>query len=409
MKFLSNLDLNGTSKILNAPLPTGDGDLTSKAYVDASISKFTNGMMFLLDVKNIQKDAELDPGATPANGDRYILTDVTALHANFGSIEGVANNDVVEYVAADSKFVIATAVADYDNVLVVYVDDLHKSYMYVEGQWIYNNNTCIDAGQGLENVTGVLNVKFDGTTIGLNTDGKLEVIDGSIKASKLNADILGGGLQQDATTKAIGLKLAENSGLAIDEDSGALKLANAEAVDKNAVKSYSTTLTAGQTSYTVTHNLNTKDVAINIYEVTGGATALADSVRTDENTATFTFAIPLAADLRVVIMGVPVPVVVTPVVTTVEITPDVVNVVQGTTQQFTAVVKDQEGKVMSAEAVTWTLTGSTPKAGTSLSENGLLTVAANEVVDGSFNVNVTSVTDNTKSNFAMVTIKAPTA
>lgn len=60
------------------------------------------------DVLNIQTDNTLDPGATPATGDRYILTNAASLHANFGTISGLENNDIVEYNG--SAFVI-----DFDS------------------------------------------------------------------------------------------------------------------------------------------------------------------------------------------------------------------------------------------------------------------------------------------------------
>ena len=60
---------------------------------------------FQPDVLDIQVDASLDPGASPTLGDRYILTDTGNLHANFGSISGVQDDDIVEYNG--SAFVVA--------------------------------------------------------------------------------------------------------------------------------------------------------------------------------------------------------------------------------------------------------------------------------------------------------------
>lgn len=49
------------------------------------------------DVLDIQVDNTLDPGATPTTGDRYLITDSTNLHLNFGVIVGLDDNDIVEH------------------------------------------------------------------------------------------------------------------------------------------------------------------------------------------------------------------------------------------------------------------------------------------------------------------------
>jgi hypothetical protein len=56
-------------------------------------------------VLDIQTDAVLDPGASPATGARYILTDVGALHANFGTITGVGDDDLVEFDGTDFQVI----------------------------------------------------------------------------------------------------------------------------------------------------------------------------------------------------------------------------------------------------------------------------------------------------------------
>lgn len=64
-------------------------------------------------VLDIQTDATLDPGASPTTGDRYIIENAAALHANFGTIntdangdaDTLADDDIVEYDG--TKFFIA--------------------------------------------------------------------------------------------------------------------------------------------------------------------------------------------------------------------------------------------------------------------------------------------------------------
>ena len=73
----------------------------SAAKIIAYIDNKLDGLDYQADVLDIQADATLDPGATPTTGDRYIITDSASLHANFGTIAGIGNNDIVEYDGAD--------------------------------------------------------------------------------------------------------------------------------------------------------------------------------------------------------------------------------------------------------------------------------------------------------------------
>lgn len=93
---------------------TEDEANTAERIADAleAILAEDEGKFDTLDpVLGVQLDATLDPGASPTEGDRYILTDAAHLHTNFGTIADVANSDVVEYVAGETDaFVVVTAV-----------------------------------------------------------------------------------------------------------------------------------------------------------------------------------------------------------------------------------------------------------------------------------------------------------
>lgn len=66
-------------------------------------------------IKGIQVDATLNPSATPLADDQYIITNTSALHANFGTINKdehgnsltLDNNDIVYYDGTASEFRIA--------------------------------------------------------------------------------------------------------------------------------------------------------------------------------------------------------------------------------------------------------------------------------------------------------------
>ena len=91
-------------------------------------------------------------------------------------------------------------------------------------------------------------------------------------------------------------------------------------------------------------------------------------------------------------------------VTGVTVTPETASVAVGKMQQFTAEVKgtDWETGGPVSQDVTWTVTGSS-NSGTSISEDGLLTMAADETAT-TLTIKATSAQDSTKSGTATVTV-----
>lgn len=88
-------------------------------------------------------------------------------------------------------------------------------------------------------------------------------------------------------------------------------------------------------------------------------------------------------------------------ITGVTVTPATATVEAGKTQQFTATVRGTGGV---SKEVTWSVSGS--NAGTTISENGLLTVAADETA-ATLTVTATANGDSTKSGIATVTVTQP--
>ena len=89
-----------------------------------------------------------------------------------------------------------------------------------------------------------------------------------------------------------------------------------------------------------------------------------------------------------------------PTVTAVTVAPATATVTKGATQQFTATVTGEHDP---AQTVTWTVEGGT--TGTTISDTGLLTVAADETAT-TLTVTATSTVDQSKSGIATVTVKA---
>lgn len=117
-----------------------------KAYVDAQISSITPTVNWVADVNNIQTDNTLDPGATPTTGDRYILTDTANLHANFGTITGVGDNDIVQYNG--SAFVIATNISDVGEGVFAWNAANNNVYQFNGTAWVNRDTLFTYAGDG---------------------------------------------------------------------------------------------------------------------------------------------------------------------------------------------------------------------------------------------------------------------
>jgi hypothetical protein len=120
-----------------------------------------------------------------------------------------------------------------------------------------------------------------------------------------------GGLQTAGGGASI--KLATNSGVATDANGFAIGAGNGITVGANTIsvdatvvaRKFSQTLSTSATTYTITHNLGTLDVHVQVYEVATGEEVLVDNARpAGGNTVTLGFAsAPTSNAYRVVIIG----------------------------------------------------------------------------------------------------------
>lgn len=84
-------------------------------------------------VLDIQVDATLDPGASPSIGDRYIIENSAALHANFGTISGIGDDDIVEYDG--SNFIIAWDASAQGAGACAFDKDSSTKYCFNGSEW----------------------------------------------------------------------------------------------------------------------------------------------------------------------------------------------------------------------------------------------------------------------------------
>jgi hypothetical protein len=292
MKFLTHIDMSGVAKILNIPAPVDANDIATKSFVESQIDKAIAGFDFQADVLAVQKDTSLIPSA-PVKGDRYVITAPSNLDIAFGTIEGLEAGDIVEFDG--TKFVVSYDVSVAGDGILLFSQADNQYFKFIDGVWSFGGLTVITAGNGLLDTDGTFSVKVDNSTIGLNVGNQLEIVNQAVTRAKLGLDLTGLGLQQQADGR-IEVKLNDTR-LAVDADG--IKM-----VETYTKKGSASVGDGSATSFTVTHNLNTRDVLVQVVDAVSFATVNADVTRSDANSVTVTFAVaPTLNQYRVIVIG----------------------------------------------------------------------------------------------------------
>jgi hypothetical protein len=292
MKFLTHIDLSGVAKILNIPAPTEANDLVTKSFMEDKINKAIAGFDFQADVRAVQKDTSLIPFA-PVKGDRYVITAPSNLDTSFGTIDGLEANDIVEYDG--TKFVVAYDVSERGDGVLLFSQEDNQYFKFIDDVWSFGGLTVITAGNGLEDTDGTFSVKVDNSTIGLNVGNQLELLNQSVTRAKLGLDLTGLGLQQQVDGR-IEVKLNDTR-LAVDTDG--IKMVETYTKKGSALVGDGTA-----TSFVVTHNLNTRDVLVQVVDAVSFATVHADVTRSDANSVAVSFGVaPTVDQYRVIVIG----------------------------------------------------------------------------------------------------------
>lgn len=146
----------GDNRIIGLAAPIGATDAARKIDLDNAIAKLN----WQEDVLAVQVDATLNPG-TPAEGDRYIITNAAALHAGFGPITGLGNGDIVQYVSGE--FVVAYDVSvAADQAAGTLATDLSS------GRFFRYNGTTWSAFEGMEALVAGIGLVRSGNVINVN-------------------------------------------------------------------------------------------------------------------------------------------------------------------------------------------------------------------------------------------------
>jgi hypothetical protein len=228
----------------------------------------------------------------------------TALGNVTGASADVSQVVIVTDLASASTTTLATSTA-----VKSYIDTAVGALGNLEGAWDPSTGTF---PVGTAPVAGTKKGDYWYVTTA-GTAGGVSFNIGDVIIAKINA--------ASTTSAADWIQLEVNRDQATETVLGVLRLATQSEVttgtndtaavtplklktylDQYSGGSYSTDLTGSNTSYTVTHNLGSKDITVEVYEISTGETVYTDVVRTSTNIVTVGFAAaPTSGQYRVVI------------------------------------------------------------------------------------------------------------
>jgi hypothetical protein len=312
--FAPTTDLNmGGYKLTSLATPVSSTDAANKQYVDdvaqglnihaasyaattanlnATYSNGTSGVGATLTNAGTQAAFATD-GTTPSLNDRILVR----LQTN---------------TAENGIYTLTTVGSGSTNWVLTRATDFDTPTEIAGGDFTFVDNGTTLANTGWVNVDEVTIVGTDPIVFqqfsgaGTYTASNGVVLNGTVFSF---APRSGYGLQTGATGAEI--KLATTSGLNLSSDlavgagNGISVLTNTVAIDSTVVVSkYATNVGDGSaTSYTITHNLGTRDVIVSVYEASGSyAEVICDVNHATTNTITLLFSVaPTSNQYRVVV------------------------------------------------------------------------------------------------------------
>jgi hypothetical protein len=313
-------DANGQAKF---GTPTADDHAATKAYVDAarsgldvkaSVRAATTGPINL--ATDLENGDTLDTSVTLVTGDRVLVKN-----------QSTASENGIYVVQPSGAAVRATDFDSNEKVTAGAFTFVEEGDLNADSGWVLTTNnpitvgtTALDwalfsvagtilAGDGLTKVGNTLNVvgttdritvnpdsvdisaNYVGqstiTTLGTVTSGTWQSTDIGIAYGGTNAST-----EADART---------NLASAASEASG--RTTTTPTLARVAKQGCAASVT-GVSTTTVTHNFNTTDVLVQVYEVSTGATVIGDTLRSNSNTVTVTlYGTISAADYTIVVTG----------------------------------------------------------------------------------------------------------
>lgn len=259
-KFFTDIDLQSTSKVVNVPSPSSSGDAVPKSYVDSLVE----GLAWK-DSCRVATQANLNltsPGST---------------------IDGVT-------MASEDRVLVRSQTTTADN--GIYVWNGSSSAM----------TRSLDASTFAELEQAVTTVE-EGTSAG--TSYRQDQVNGTLGSSTISWVTFGTAAPAASETTAGIAELATQAEVDAGTDDLRIITPLKLATWSGRIKKYSVSIGDGSaTSYTVTHNLASRDVHVTIYNNSSYDEVIADVTHTTTNTLTIVFAsAPASNAYRVVVVG----------------------------------------------------------------------------------------------------------
>ena len=259
-KIFTDFDFQSVSKVINLPSPSSSGDAASKSYVDSLIE----GLAWK-DSCRVATQANLNlasPGAT---------------------IDGIT-------------------MASQDRVLVRSQSTTSENGIYVWNGASTAMTRSLDASTFAELEQAVTTVE-EGTSAAVTY--RQDQINGTIGSSSISWVAFGTSAPAASESTAGIAELATQAETDAGTDDARIVTPLKLATWSGRIKKYSVSIGDGSaTSYTVTHNLASRDVHVTIYNASTYDEVLTDVTHSTTNTLTIVFATAPASDAyRVVVVG----------------------------------------------------------------------------------------------------------
>lgn len=259
-KFFTDIDMQSVSKVINVPTPTSSGDAVPKTYVDSLVE----GLAWK-DSCRVATQSNLNlssPGST-IDGITMVSQDRVLVRAQTSAPE----NGIYVWNGAASAMTRALDASTFA--------ELEQAVTTVE------EGTSAETSYRQDQVNG---------TIGVNNVNWVTFGTSAPAASETTAGIAEIATQTEVNTGTDDLRIVTP-----------LKLANWS----GRIKKYAVNIGDGSnTSYTVTHNLNTLDVNVTVFQNSTGDEVITDVTHAGVNTLTIVFATaPASNAYRVVVVG----------------------------------------------------------------------------------------------------------
>ena len=298
----ANLDA-GSNKIVNLGTPTASGDAVNKSYVDG----LTAGLdwkeaVHLLSDSNI---SDLTDFSTITIDGHVVDVDQIGYRILLKGQSTDSENGIYNVVAATGSNITLARSSDADT----YSELLGAAVFVMEGT-TYGSTSWIQSNHYLTDFTSQVWTQFSGAGTylagaGLTLTGNTFSVDTTPTSGSASIKTDGGATEvKTDTSRGLSVDangLGINAGTGLTFSSGALSFASGYGIQK-----YSVNIGDGSaTSYTVTHNIGTKDVTVQVYEVGSPyAQVEADVEHATSNTVTIKFATaPTSDQYRVVVIG----------------------------------------------------------------------------------------------------------